>query len=152
MLSGLFLTAGVDFSICCTGVHHVLDYLALLSSNETPLLVHVHIGTPFSTTFNSIDSLISLARAFSSSTSQLTHTNFPLRNSASGDASQTWKQPGSVTVKRVSYCSTKRKENRKMPIKVKGIEVNRGQLVYHHLGLEFQKFHSYQLQPRQAER
>jgi hypothetical protein len=50
-----------------------------------------YIGTPFNTTFKSKEALISSARAFSSSTFQFTQANFPLRNSASGEASQTRK-------------------------------------------------------------
>jgi hypothetical protein len=50
-----------------------------------------YTGTPCSPVVSSDELLISSARSFKSSTSQFAHTNFPLRNSASGDASQTRK-------------------------------------------------------------
>lgn len=46
-----------------------------------------YMATPFSRILRSQEFLISSARAFSSSTSQLTQTNLPLRNAASGEAS-----------------------------------------------------------------
>ena len=68
----------------------------LLISRTSSSIAHLygdssHIGTPSSTVVKSLDPTISFSRAFNSSTSQLTHTNLPLKKRASREASQTQK-------------------------------------------------------------
>lgn len=66
------------------------------SSSKCISIEKSYINTPFNNILRINVPSISFARETSSSASQLAQTNFPFKNSASGDASHNTKAPGSV--------------------------------------------------------